>query len=370
MKILMLLEHNLPDIRIDNECYSLKKAGHDVVLLTGDKMPKLIYKSSIAHPWFPMYEFWWRKRIGDIFSQNKIDAIHVHDLPLARLGYEFSVNYNIPFILDLHENYPALLRNAIHTKRLLGRILHSNKAWIKYERKYVLLADQIITVCSEMAARIGLIIPEDNWNKIHVVKNTINIETLPLVGYKPISYIHEPLKIIYAGAINKHRGIQTVIEVVNLLNWKYHKCTTFTIAGEGSYKKKLMRKSSIYIRFMGKISYGNMLKELNESHIAIIPHIPNENNNASSPHKLFEYMYAGVTVITSACESIVRVIKETNCGYCYKEKNDLLNLLIKIHNNREMLKTGMNGRKAVNLKYNWNKDSKRLVDIYNNLKNA
>jgi glycosyltransferase involved in cell wall biosynthesis len=366
MNILMFLENSLPDIRVENEIYSLKKAGHEVLLLAGERMPRLIYKSSIAHPWFPLYEFWWKIFVRTMFVHNKFSAIHCHDLPLAKMCYKFSVKYNIPFILDLHENYPALLRNAVHTKTLLGGLLHSNKVWIKYENKYINLADQIITVCSEMAARIGLMIPEKNWNRIHVVQNTINLKTVPSFLYKFLSSNHEPLKIFYAGAINKHRGLQTIIEIVNTLNYKHHKCTTLTIAGEGSYKKKLMKKSSVYIKFLGKVSYSAMFKELKESHIAIIPHLPNDNNNASSSHKLFEYMYAGVTVIVSACESLVRVIKETNVGYIYNNELELLDLLLKIHDNREMLVLGKNGEKAIS-KYNWEIDSKVLINLYENI---
>ena len=72
MKILMILENTFPpDIRVENEIHSLKKAGHEVTLACRSKgddrgenktfdgnkitiirkhMPKLIYKSSIAHP--------------------------------------------------------------------------------------------------------------------------------------------------------------------------------------------------------------------------------------------------------------------------------------------------------------------------------
>ena len=56
---------------------------------------------------------------------------------------------------------------------------------------------------------------------------------------------------------------------------------------------------------------------------------------------------------------------------CAKKAKQLINNQGKINylsNNIEAgIKMGENGRKAVNEKYNWNNESKKLIELYNNI---
>jgi glycosyltransferase involved in cell wall biosynthesis len=370
MKILMILENSLPDIRVENEIYSLNKAGHHVILVHRDKdkfpMPKWIYKSSIAALKLPFYFNWWREALKPVLAKQKFDAVHVHDLPLAKIGYEISQKYHIPFILDLHENYPALLENSLHTKTILGRLLCSIRQWKNYERKYVGLASQVITICQESANRLDI----EYGRYSHIVQNTINLDTVPRIVYKPAP-IKVILRLFYGGGINKHRGLQVVIEAMQILQQR-NIFIQFEIIGEGSYKKNLINlvasKGIIGIHFHGQKLFPDFMKILSESNIAIIPHLMNDNNNASSPHKLFQYMYSKVPVICSDCDSLARIIQECNCGFIYQNDSieQLAALLIFIDENRQLLARGINGQKAVIDKYNWENDSKELLKIYEN----
>jgi len=371
MKILMILENSLPDIRVENEIYSLNKAGHHVILVHKDKdkfpMPKWIYKSSVAALKLPFYFNWWRKALRPILAKHEFAAVHVHDLSLAKIGYGISQKYNIPFILDLHENYPALLENSTHTKTILGRLFCSIRQWENYEREYVGLAYQVITICQESASRLDI----EYGRYSHIVQNTINLETIPKIIYKPASKAGI-LRLFYGGAINKHRGLQVVIEAMYILQLR-NIFIQFDIIGDGSYMKNLINlvasKGVLGVRFHGQKPFKDFYKMLNESNVAIIPHLKNDNNNASSPHKLFQYMYSKVPVICSDCDSLVMIIQECNCGFVYQNDNSqqLAALLIFIDENRELFARGINGQKAVIDKYNWENDSKELLKIYDNV---
>jgi len=372
MKILMLLENNYPgDLRVENEIRALERSGHMIRLISGtETMPELIRKSFIAHPWLPMYENWWRKRVRELIKGQEFDAIHIHDLPLARLGYETSRAKKIPFILDLHENYPALLRDATHTKKPLGRILHSDKAWRRFERDYILTADRIIVTCKESSFRI-----RGEYNKVAwIVQNTPDLLRIPnMEDKKP--FRDGILKIFYAGAINKHRGLQTVIEAIRILYNKHDIIAWLTIAGEGSYKKELQRQAStlprqpaIMVRFVGQQSFDTIFRMMREHHIGIIPHLRNENNDASSPHKLFQYMATGIPILASDCPSVARIVKNNGAGYVYEAGNarDLADWIRRIDENRDLLDIGDMGIRAVYNKYNWINDSQGLINLYNN----
>jgi glycosyltransferase involved in cell wall biosynthesis len=113
-----------------------------------------------------------------------------------------------------------------------------------------------------------------------------------------------------------------------------------------------------------------MLDILAGSDAAIIPHLRTENNDASSPNKLYQYMYLNKPIISTDCTSLKRIINETGTGFIYKNDSpgELFLLLEKLITDRNLLKeTKGNGRKAVLEKYNWNIDKKRLIDAYRQL---
>ncbi|HJN05810.1 MAG TPA: glycosyltransferase, partial [Bacteroidales bacterium] len=148
MKILMVLDHEFPpDPRVENEINSLTKAGHEIILAcytlqnrpTCEKsgstniyrkpISKFIYKSSVGILKFPFYFNFWKSFLDSLSETLEFDAIHIHDLPLAKIGYEFAKKHNIPFVLDLHENWPSLLETSEHANTFLGKILSTNKQW-------------------------------------------------------------------------------------------------------------------------------------------------------------------------------------------------------------------------------------------------
>ena len=385
MKILMVLESEFPpDVRVENEMLALSEAGHEVHLVcsTRKNRPQIelsgkavihrktitsfIYKSSVGCLKFPFYFNFWRSFIFKLCANEKFDAIHIHDLPLSKVGVEIKRRFNIPLIIDLHENWPALIKTAPHTQTFLGKLLSSNKQWIEYERKTLPEADKIITVIEEAGDRvIGLGIEPE---KICMVSNTINFENLSINSKKkePDSFT-----VFYGGAINRHRGLQIVLKAIKIC-FEKNIDVRLWIVGDGSFRRELEELSETlniksHVCFFGHKPFHEMLEILAESDVAIIPHLRTDNNDASSPNKLYQYMYLNKPIVSSDCTSLKRIINETHTGYIYKNDSfdDLAILLQKLYNDRNLLNDlEGNGRRAVLEKYNWNIDSKRLVELY------
>jgi glycosyltransferase involved in cell wall biosynthesis len=204
-----------------------------------------------------------------------------------------------------------------------------------------------------------------------MVSNTINFEGLSFDTVKEKS---DTLTIFYGGAINRHRGLQIVLDAVGMCITKNLKIRLW-IVGDGSYKKELERLSASLnikenVKFWGHKPFREMLGILAECDAAIIPHIRTENNDASSPNKLYQYMYLNKPIISSDCISLKRIINQTHTGFIYKNDSaeDLFLLLEKLSCNRMLLEEiNGNGRKAVLESYNWNIDKERLITTYRQL---
>jgi glycosyltransferase involved in cell wall biosynthesis len=389
MKILMLLESEFPpDVRVENEMSALSSAGHEVHLACSTRkdlpvldrwnnsviqrkpMSAFIYKSSIGSLKFPFYFSFWRKFVFTLLKKESFDAIHIHDLPLSKIGVEAKKVFNIHLIIDLHENWPALLKYAHHTQTFFGRLFSSDRQWKNYEKLMLQEADLVVTIIEEAKERIiSLGIDKD---KICLVSNTTDIENIRIPVRKRTD---DDFIIFYGGGINRHRGLQVVLDAIRKLKDKSI-IIKLHGAGTGSYKTELEKQAArldieSQVYFYGHKPFNEMLEIIAESDAAIIPHLRTENNDASSPNKLYQYMYLEKPVIASDCISLKRIITETDAGFIYRNDSpeELASLLEKLKSNRKLLgeKAG-NGKRSVLESLNWNLDGQRLILAYNHLK--
>ncbi|MBN2237853.1 MAG: glycosyltransferase family 4 protein [Bacteroidales bacterium] len=389
MRILMVLDHEFPsDIRVENEIETLITAGYDVHLAcyTREKrafldtfgkaiihrksISKFIYKSSVACLKFSFYFNFWRSFLESIFKETDFDAIQIHDLPLAKVGHEFSQKYKTQFILDLHENWPALLTMAKHTNTLLGKLLSNNKQWKNYEIDYCKKADRIIVVVEESKQR--LIVLNIQEQKIFVVSNTLNFKHFNLPETKPdANYV----TLFYAGGITQHRGLQYVIEGLKYLK-AASKPIRFWVLGTGSYinnLKKIAKQNEVenLVSFEGWRSYSEMQLFLGKADICLIPHVKSDHTDSTIPHKLFQYMYAGKPTIASDCSPIERILSQEACGftYPYSDSKAFADRVKELMDNKGLMENmSEKGILAVEKTFNWEIESRKLLKIYSDKK--
>jgi len=324
MRILMILDHEFPpDIRVENEIEALVDAGHEIHLACFTRknlseyekqenchihrkpISTLVYKSSVAALTFPVYFRFWRRFINHLIKEHRINAIHVHDLPLSEVAAGICRKNNIPLTVDLHENWPAYLRISTHTKSLAGRLLSPNKRWVDYEKRTLAAADHIVVVVKEAAQRLidlGL-----DPGRIKVVSNTLNLRHFKIT---PTEKSGDDIILFYAGGLTYHRGLQVVIQTMAMVAQPNIKCW---ILGEGSYKKELEDLVSTLgleqqVIFKGWQPYEKMIEMMMDADYTLIPHLRSDHTDSTIPHKLFQYMYAGKPVIASNCKPIERIV--------------------------------------------------------------
>jgi glycosyltransferase involved in cell wall biosynthesis len=384
MKVLMILERDFPaDDRVEKEALSLIRAGHQVDLICftmkgcdrnedykgigvfKKRISNFTYRSSVGALRLPFYFHFWEKVLSKHLETHQYQVLHLHDLPLARIVYRLSRTCNYRYILDLHENYPALLQISPHTKKSVGRLLHSNRQWENYEKVNVALADGLVTVVQEMKERIR---PYATC-EIAVVENTPYLEELKIRDNQPDKNF---ITLVYSGGINYHRGLQTVIEGINL-SVKVNPHIRLFLLGGGSHEGVLKRQVKLtglenHVRFFGWLSSNEMYEQIYNSDIALIPHMKSVQSDNSSPNKLFQYMFCGKPILASNCNSVERVLHETNTGttYIHDSPESFKGALLQLISEMPLDSYGENGRKALE-KYNWEHSVQELIALYNKL---
>lgn len=386
MKVLMLLDHVFPpDTRVENEIKALAFAGNEVHIACLQQqgkplveqtencvihrfpISKLVYKSSVAVLKFPMYFNFWRRIVKSLFRENRFDVIHVHDLPLAKVGLEAKSKYGCRFVLDMHENWPVLLQLSTHTNTIFGRLLSSNNQWVKYEVEMCSKADRVIVVVDEAKDRVNAL--GVSAEKIFVVSNTLNVEQFDPI--ERTDFDTRLFRMLYVGGINYHRGIQYVVKALAIL--KSRKIDVhFDLVGNGSYLdsiKQLIKELQVedMVTVHGFKHFSQIVDVYESASVALIPHIKSGHTDNTIPHKIFQYLYAGIPMVVSDCNPLERIVTETNSGivYRYDDANALAETIASLYNDRNRLYDYVKeGRKAVIERYNWAVDGKRLSEMY------
>lgn len=389
MRILFILDHPFPpNVRVENEMKALTAAGFDVhvacVQREGDPlveksqygtihrkpMSNFIYKTSVGILKFPFYFNYWRRFVKELFEEVKFDAIHICDLPLAKIGYEAKCKYGARFVLDLFENWPVLLQLSTHTNTFLGKLLSTYKQWVRYEKEMCGLADRVVVVVEEAKSRIEAlgISPE----KVVVISNTLDLEGFEVP--KRGRFCVDEIRMLYVGGINYHRGIQYVIQAISILKEK-NIPVHFDLVGSGSYLAKIQEQvHELHVEDNVTI-HGfkpfTQISELYESaNVALIPHVKSGHTDNTIPNKIFQYMYAEIPMIVSNCDPLVRIMNETKSGvsYQYDCPEELASIIADFYQHPEKLNDYIqHGRQAVVEKYNWEVDSRILVGLYSSL---
>lgn len=396
MKIGFFLDQSFPpDSRVENEAYSLIKAGHEVHLYSLDydnrgpareeingiqvhryRAGKLIYKlSALAYTngWFKRLI---SKSIKIFIKEVDPDVLHVHDMVIAESVMEVNdADYNKPLVLDLHENRPEIMQFYPHLKKFPGKQLINIEKWKKKQSELIERADHVVLVTKEA---INVAASETNLplEKFTDVANTIEPDIYwdYKLDKKIISKFKKGFDIVYVGDTGLRRGTDTAIDAINLL---VNKIPEIQLVLVGKSTEDEILKQKVFelgltsnVLFEGWKDVSEFPSYIEGAEVCISPLHRNKHHDTTFANKLFQYMAGERAVIVSDCDAQANVVRETNCGLIFKASNanDLADCLLELYKNPHRAKEyGMNGKKAVIEKYNWGKTSKGLISLYKNL---
>ena len=321
----------------------------------------------------------WKKEIDHFIQDNRLDVLHVHDLPLAGTALGAARSYRIPIVLDLHEDYPAMLseiqrlpRSRIPSVGVLGLRLASIPKWREYEQRIARKMDAVIAVVEEAATRIRALGVEAK--KVHLVQN-----------YGPLRHISmrdatdaQTVTAVYIGGFDQARDLRTVIDAARLL--RDRNCDHLRILLVGGSRReigvleKYASKTSLSV---GMVSFREWMdrqdaeKFVDDAQIGLVPHVKSAHTDSTIPHKLFQYMARGLPVIASNCAPLERIVGGSGCGLVYESGNAgslamCVEELYRDPNKRERM--GNAGSRAVQMTYNWSTAAVNLLDLYDQLK--
>jgi glycosyltransferase involved in cell wall biosynthesis len=105
------------------------------------------------------------------------------------------------------------------------------------------------------------------------------------------------------------------------------------------------------------------------SSVCLIPHLKSDHTDTTIPHKLFHYMLLGKPVVTADCRPLRRIVEETGCGVVHRsgDPDAFATAVASLTDKALRRQMGEAGQQAVRERYHWDRDARRLTDLYEGL---
>ncbi|MGC9374815.1 MAG: glycosyltransferase family 4 protein [Bacteroidales bacterium] len=381
------------DARVRNECKILAEAGHQVTVLcfnfgkyqTFEKIEQInVHRIKINHKLrnilfafnnsIELYNLFWSAKIKKFIHKNNIQALHVHDLYMAKAAHYATKNTTINFTLDLHENYPAAVKGYQWMYQFPFTYLIKPKKWERLEKKYLGYPKNIIVLSESFRDDLQLKYPFLKEKAFVVYPNVPDLEAFKNYQIDQTIYPkNDDFILFYFGVISQRRGIFTVIEALKKIIKDIPSVKLLLIGPADKAEKEKFLKTIHHTNLKKHITWypwkdiSLLPSYIHCSDVCLSPIVKNDQHESGVANKVFQYMLFERPLVVSDCKPQAKIISEEQCGLVFKsgDTEDLAQKVITLYQNKEMrIKMGENGKKAVEKKYNTQNYVKNLVNLY------
>lgn len=386
------------DVRVEKMCRSLTSAGWKVhvVARNRDRRPQLerLEECSVHRlkPWrrmgsridaasqFPaFFNPRWYGLIRRAARATGAHVLFVRDLPLAPTAVWAGARLGLPVVLDMAENYPEMIRDLWSSGggSLLNLAVRNPRLVSATERWVLRRVARIIVVVEESRERlVSLGVPED---RITVVSNTPPLARLhDGRACTPAHGTHRAeadgrrghaLEAVYLGFVEQNRGIATAIDAIAECR-RGGSDVRLSVIGDGrdleAMKSRIGSRGPTdgAVRFLGRLPHDEALARVAAADVGLIPHHATAQCHTTVPNKLFDYMCAGLPVVSSDMRPVRRILSETGAGMIFRDRDaaelaSRFRTLLSMSDGGKAM--GEAGRRAVAGRYNWESDERRLL---------
>lgn len=297
----------------------------------------------------------WMIRVALLLVFKRVACINCHSLMVLPLGVCVKFIRRAKLIYDTHEL-------ETETAKLGG----SRKRLAKFtERAFIRFADETVVVGSAICRWY-----QDTYPglSIRTVKNVPYASSLggPLSEKdyfrERFAIANQEVIFLYQGALGVGRGVELLLDVFADLPESHH----LVMMGYGRHEDLIQEASARHgnIHFHPAVAPSelSLFTRCADVGLCLIEPIC-LSYRLSLPNKLFEYLQAGIPVVTSNFAEMSTVVEGMNCGWTTAvERNSLVRLLAAINSGSMVSK--LKGVAAAASDLCWEREEQVLVGLY------
>ena len=358
---LSVINDLVTDNRVHKVAISLQKMGFEPVLI-GRLLPessdvnrdyqthrmKLLFRKGA------MFYLEYNLRLFFFLLKCKVDIFVSNDLDTLPANYLASRIKRKPLIYDSHEYFTEV-------PELIGRpIVKSIWTWL--EKLLVPKVDAAYTVCDSIAEVYCDLYKVD----FKVVRNLPVCSKLEKMEHQEKAGV-EPKVVLYQGALNLGRGIESAIRAMQFLDG-----AELWLAGDGDITSRL--QEMVYelnldkkVKFLGRLPLHDLHEVTCQADLGIsLEEDLGLNYRFALPNKLFDYIQAGVPVLVSNLPEMKRIVEQYKIGVIAEthQRKELAGLMkAALFDQEKRLVWEQNLPRAA-AELCWENEEKVLQDIY------
>lgn len=360
------------DARIWKHARSLAASGMRVTLIApwphaDVARADLVQRSfaRVARRWTrPVLVPW---RVGRALRETMHDAdlLHFHDIDL--LPMMALLARRRPVVYDIHENYPdeMLVREWIPrtVRRPLASLVRAVQRTLARR-----VGNCVLVVESQLAD-----LDRDRTRHL-IVRNYASLELLQAVADDHAS---RPPTVVFTGGQHRTNGSELMLDAAEILardvpGLRWVATDRFAAAEyrrwfESEIARRGLRECFSLVPF---VPSDRIMTVLNRGTIGISPNLRTPNQEKALPTKLFEYMAAGLPIVTSDLPHQTRIIGQSRAGLLARPE-DPASFAAAIRQLVEdpalARQLGSNGQRAFRDQFSWESQMPALIDFYDHV---
>lgn len=349
--------HSPEDGRIfRKECTSLANAGYETYLIQqGDTYDKNgVHIIGFGKPETNRFKRMVNStsKVYKLALKVNADIYHFHDPELLPVGLKLKKKGK-KVIFDSHEDTSALIMEKKYIPGLLRKMV--SKTYRAFERHICKRLDGVIYVTPNF---------KEYFESLN--KNCVMLTNYPIVEDGFVEPDYNSKRLFFAGMVIPLWHHHNILSAMNKIDG-----VSYTLCGNANqeYLSSLKRKDSWEkVDYLGRVDYSTVKEEMQKSSIGICILGQSLNNGGSMGcTKMFEEMMAGLPVICSDYKYWKEIIEDNNCGICVSpdDTKGIYKAINKLVNDPQTARImGLNGRRLVETKYNWENEEKKLLSFY------
>jgi len=288
--------------------------------------------------------------------RQRADVYHFHNTELIPVGWMLKL-HGKRVLYDVREDTPA----DILDKHYLPRWVRPAIAWA-------------VDIAEKLSGRLfdGIVAATLHIGKRFPPSKTVVVQSFPLLDEAlPVSrpYLDRPPLVLYIGSISPTRGVLELIEAMGLLAETLPARLAIGGEFEPAELEQEARQKPGWKRtdYAGWQNRQGLLDLLARARIGVVPFLSTGWHMDIQPIKLFEYMIAGLPIVSSNLPRLRAVVQEVQCGILVEPGQpeafaEAIQWLLE--HPAEAQAMGERGRQAVLQTYNWNSQARLLLDLY------